>query len=324
MGRLRSARRPEGDPDLIRPRVAVLLLASFFANAAAQEGVFKVDVRLVRLLVTVKDSAGALVGSLNRDAFSIFDNGVRQDVALFERRTDQPLSIALLVDTSASTGIELKYELDSVSRFLRAAFREGNPDDAVALYSFNWQVTLNSSFTKRLARLESGLKQLKSEGGTCLYDAIYLAARDLETREGRHVIVVVTDGGDTTSAKTFQNALEATHLADAVLYPVVVIPIRNEAGRNTGGEHALTTLAAGTGGRLFLPAPGAELDAAFSDILRELRTQYLVGFYPKGQAPTKNRFHALKVAVNPPGLRVLTRTGYYGEFEESIARPHGR
>ena len=309
---------------MIRPKLTIFLVASFFTTAIAQESVFKVDVRLVRLLVTVKDSAGALVGSLNREAFSILDNGIRQEVALFERHTEQPLSIALLVDTSASTGIELKYELDSVSRFLRAAFREGNSDDAIALYSFNWQVTLNSSFTKRLSRLESGLKQLKSEGGTSMYDAIYLAARDLESRDGRHVIVVVTDGGDTTSAKTFNDALQETHLADAILYPVVVIPIRNEAGRNTGGEHALTTLAAGTGGRLFLPAPGAELDSAFSDILRELRTQYLVGFYPKAVPLTKNPFHALTVSVTPPGLRVLTRNGYYGEFEESTARPRGR
>jgi Ca-activated chloride channel family protein len=301
-----------------------LLFALCLRPVLAQESVFKVDVRLVRLLVTVKDSAGRLIGSLNKDDFTVSDNGVKQSISVFERRTEQPLSISLLVDTSASTGIELKYELDSVARFLKALFREGNLDDAVALYSFNWRVNLHSSFTRRIARLEQGLKQLKSEGGTSLYDALYLASRELEGREGRHVLVVVTDGGDTTSAKNFHDALEAAQVADAVLYPVVVIPITNDAGRNVGGENALTTLAAGTGGRSFMPSPGAQLDAAFSDIIRELRTQYLVGFYPKNVSPTKNRFHSLKITLNQPNLRALTRNGYYGEFEDSTGRGTGR
>ena len=300
------------------------LLASLLIPLPAQQSTFKVDVRLVRLLVTVKDSAGRLISSLNKDDFTVFDNGVRQDISAFERRTEQPLSIAVLVDTSASTGIELKYELDSVLRFLRAVLREGNTEDAVALYSFNWQVTLHSSYTRRIARLEGAVKQLKSEGGTSLYDAIYLASRDLELRDGRHVIVVVTDGGDTTSSKSFHDALQAAQQADTVLYPVVVIPITNEAGRNVGGEHALTTFAAGTGGRIFLPAPGAELDTAFDNILRELRTQYLVGFYPRNVPATKNRFHSLTVNLAAPGLRAITRNGYYGDLEDSTGRGSGR
>ncbi len=301
-----------------------ILVALSLRPALAQESTFKVDVRLVRLLVTVKDAAGRLIGSLNKDDFSIFDNGARQRIGVFERHTEQPLSIALMVDTSASTAIEMKYELDSVSRFLRALFQEGNPQDAVALYSFNWQVNLHSSFTRRIARLEQGLKQLKSEGGTSLYDAIYLASRDLEGREGRHVLVVVTDGGDTTSSKKFHDALEAAQISDAVLYPIVVIPITNNAGRNVGGEHALTTLAAGTGGRIFMPSPGTELDSAFSDIIRELRTQYLLGFYPASVPLTKDRFHALRVALSQPDLRVLTRNGYYGETEDATGRRLGR
>ncbi len=305
MGRIRFV-------GVVRLVCATLLIASTVPRTAAQ---FTVDVHLVRLLVTVKDASGRLIGSLNKNDFGIFDNGVNQEVAVFERRTEQPLSVALLVDTSASTGIELKYELDSVSRFLRTIFREGNAEDAVALYSFNWQVTLNTSYTRRLPRLETSLKQLKSEGGTSLYDAIYLAARDLETREGRHVLIVVTDGGDTTSAKSFHDALRAIQLADAVIYPIVVIPIQNDAGRNLGGEHALTTFAAGTGGRIFLPSAGAELDTAFSDILRELRTQYLLGFYPRNVPLTKDRFHSIKLTLDQPGLRAITRNGYYGEFE---------
>jgi Ca-activated chloride channel family protein len=293
--------------------VSTLLLA---ASAGSQETVIRVNVRLVRMLVTVKDAAGQLIGSLNKSDFNVFDNGVKQDIALFERQTEQPLSVAMLVDTSASTGIELRYELDSVSKFLRALLVEGNLEDTVALYSFNWQVTLHSSYTRRFARVDQSLKQLKSEGGTSLYDAIYLASRELENRQGRHVMVLVTDGGDTTSTKDFHQALEAAQRADAVLYPVLVIPITNDAGRNVGGENALATLAAGTGGKVFTPSV-AELDRAFADILRELRTQYLIGYYPRDLPPTKDRFHILKVDVSGGKLRVLTRSGYYGDSDDA-------
>ena len=288
-----------------------LLLAAL--PAQPQDSVIRVNVRLVRMLVTVKDANGQLIGSLGKNDFTVFDNGVKQDIAVFERQTEQPLSVALLVDTSGSTGIELRYELDSVSKFLKALLGEGNPEDTVALYSFNWQVNLLSSYTRRFARVDQQLKLLKSEGGTSLYDAIYLASQELENREGRHIMVIVTDGGDTTSVKDFHQALDAAQLADTLLYPVLVVPITNNAGRNVGGENALTTLAAGTGGRVFLPTLGAELDRAFSDILRELRTQYLIGFYPRDVPLTKDRFHTLKLNVQGRNLRVITRSGYYGE-----------
>jgi Ca-activated chloride channel family protein len=286
------------------------------AAVPAQETVIRVDVRLVRILATVKNPAGEPVGSLEKGDFEIFDNGVRQEPAVFERYTEQPLSVAVLVDTSASTGIELSYEIRSVERFLKAFLAEGNPRDAASLYSFNYQVTLESSFTQSLSQFERSLRGLKSEGGTSLYDALCLASRSLEDREGRHVVVLVTDGGDTTSSKSYHQALEAAQLADAVLYPILVMPITNEPGRNIGGENALTNLAAGTGGRVFAPTVGESLDAAFAEILRELRTQYLLAYYPRNVPPTKDRFHRLEVKVRRPDLRVLTRSGYYGEAEE--------
>ncbi|HEX5226703.1 MAG TPA: VWA domain-containing protein, partial [Bryobacteraceae bacterium] len=170
---------------MIRPLVC-FFLAALGLCAQTSDTTIRVNVRLVRMLVSVKDAAGQLIGSLNKNDFSVFDNGVKQDIAVFDRETEQPLSVAMLVDTSASTGIEMRYELDSVSRFLHVLLTEGNPDDAVALYSFNWQVTLLSSYTRRFARVDAMLKQLKSEGGTSMYDAIFLAARELEYRNGRH------------------------------------------------------------------------------------------------------------------------------------------
>jgi Ca-activated chloride channel family protein len=183
----------------------------------------------------------------------------------------------------------------------------------VSLYSFNDQVTLLNSFTRRLTRLEDSLKPLKSDAGTSLYDAIYLSSSALRDREGRHVIVVVTDGGDTTSSKKYSDALASALKADAIFYPIVVVPISNPAGRNIGGEHALETLAASTGGHAFYPTVGPDLDRTFADILRELRTQYLIGYYPRGPAVGDGKFHRVRLELpEHKDLRISTRSGYYG------------
>jgi Ca-activated chloride channel family protein len=294
----------------------VVTLAAVALGAFGQESpVIRVNVNLVRIVATAKTQSGQLVGSLRKQDFQVFDNGGPQEISVFERQTDQPLSVALMVDTSGSTNKELKYETDSASRFLKALLSEGNSADMVALYTFNWQVVQNHFFTHNYTSLTNAMKMLHGEAGTSLYDAIYLAARELEDRDGRKVMIIVTDGGDTTSTKTLKQALEATQLADTVIYPVVVMPITNDAGRNIGGENALTFMAEGTGGRTFLPAVGPELDRAFAEIIDELRTQYLLGFYPKNVPLTKDRFHRLEVKVNRPDLRVSARNGYYGEAE---------
>jgi Ca-activated chloride channel family protein len=298
--------------------ILVWLQAGLFP-CAAQDTVFRVDVDLVRVLATVRNLSGDLVGTLAKEDFELYDNGVRQDIAVFERQTEQPLSIALLVDNSLSTAKELKYEAESVSRFLKAVYTEGHAEDAVALYSFSYETELRAGFGRRPERIEESMRLLKPASGTSLYDAIYLVSHDMEIREGRRVIVLITDGGDTTSAKNFRQALEAAQIADAVLYAILVVPITNDAGRNLGGENALTALAAGTAGRVFTPSVGPDLDRAFSDILTELRTQYFLGHYPQGLPATRERFHRLDVKVLKPGLRVNARSGYYGGVEQSPA-----
>jgi Ca-activated chloride channel family protein len=293
--------------------VGALLVAALAARGDDKPPVFQVDVKLVRVLATVKDAKGDLIGSLSKDDFQILDNGVPQQLAIFEHHTEQPLSIAVMVDTSASTEIDLKYEVDSVNRFFRALFKEGNPDDAAMLLAFNWETVQLTAFTHNLDRFDRALRGIRGQGGTSLYDSIYLAAGSLEGREGRHVIIVVTDGGDTTSYKSFNDALRASQMSDTVMYPVLVVPITNDAGRNTGGENALTTLARNTGGRVFAAALGAALDAAFLEIIRDLRTQYLLGYYPKNVPYSKDPFHRIDIRLKRPDLRVSARSGYYGD-----------
>ena len=292
--------------------LAALLVATA-ASTIAQEKTFSVDVRLVRVLATVKNASGQLIGNLRKEDFDLVDNGAPQEIRVFEKYTAQPLSIALMIDTSGSTAKDLRYELDSVKRFLQALFREGNPDDRVSLFSFNWEVRQQTRFTRNVSAMDRTLKALKAEAGTAMYDAICLATQELEPREGRHVMVLVTDGGDTTSSRRYHDALEAAHTTDTVVYAIVVMPITNDAGRNIGGENALTTIAASTGGRVFMPSDNAGLDKALDEILRDLRTQYLIGYYPKNTNLTKDRFHRIELKTKNPDLRVVSRTGYYGE-----------
>jgi Ca-activated chloride channel family protein len=300
-------------------RRALLLSTAATGLAWTQDSpLIRVDVRLVRILATVKDASGALVGSLGKTDFIVRDNGAPQEIAVFERQTDQPLSVAMLIDNSGSTAKDLKYETDSVLRFLHTLFHEGNAQDSAALYSFNWEIVRQNGFTRNIQTFERSLRGLRGEAGTSLYDAIQLASRDIQNRQGRKILVVVTDGGDTISRVDFQAATESAQLADAVIYPILVVPIANEAGRNVGGENALTTFALRTGGKVFKPTLGNALDQAFDQILRDLRTQYLIGFYPHDVPLTQDRFHTLEVSVagqalQNSGLQVKARSGYYGE-----------
>lgn len=295
---------------------AIALAFAALSLSGQEPVVFRSDVRLVRLLTTVKNASdGQLVGGLDKSIFTVYDNGVKQDVAVFERYTAQPLSIVVLMDTSASIAKDLKIAVTSVKRFLMAILKEGNPADEVSLFTFNHQVTELTGFTRQLNQIERRIQPLKAEAGTSLYDAIWFGSRALRERDGRHVLIVITDGGDTTSGYKYHDALEAAHRVDAPLYSIMLMPITNDAGRNVGGENALFSLAQSTGGRRFMPTAGPELDDALSEILRDLRTQYYIGYYPRNLPYTKERFHKVRVELSRPELRAVTRSGYYGDSQ---------
>lgn len=277
----------------------------------AQEPTFYASTKLVRLIVTVKNDRGDLVGDLEAGDFRVFDSGVEQTIRSFEHHTEVPLSVSLLVDTSGSTRKDLDYEVASIRKFIRALLREGNRQDSVALYAFNHEVTLLTSFTRNESRLNGTLGRLRANSGTSLYDAVFLASRQIEDRDGRHIMVIVTDGGDTTSQQSFQAALRAAQYSEAVVYPILVTPITTEPGRNLGGERVLAQFASNTGGRMFEPAQSNQLDGIFTQLLRDLRTQYLLAFRPENLPPDLPEFHPIRVEVNRPGLRVSTRSGYY-------------
>jgi len=277
-----------------------------------EDPTFKVDVNLVHVLATVKDPGGAPIGDLERDEFTVIDGGQEREIVVFERQTNRPLSVAMMLDTSSSTGKEIQFEKDSAKRFatnLLDSDRYGK--DRLSVFHFSVYVELAVEFTKRKKPIRRALESIRPDSGTSMYDAILLAAGQLDGRTGRRVMVIITDGGDTSSRITFQKALEHAQRIDAVIYGVIVMPIKADAGRNVGGENALKTLAANTGGATFVQFGDVDLNQAFDEILRSLRTQYLIGYYPPEHTSVTERFRTVEVTVSRPEATVLARNGYF-------------
>ena len=284
-------------------------------SAQRQENIptFKSEVKLVNVYATVVDRTGAPVGGLTQDDFEVFEDGVPQKISVFARESELPLSIVLALDTSLSTRKDLRVELDAAHEFVRSILR---PQDGLALYQFAQEVDELVPFTSDMARIDRGLKRVHIGSATALYDAIYLASRALSRRQGRKVLVVITDGGDTFSRVDYAEALRAAQIADTIVYSIIDVPIEASAGRNTGGEHALIQLAQDTGGKHYYANSSEDLKRAFQQVSEELRTQYLLGYYPAKRLSDSD-FRRIEVRLKPDagprfaGLTPRHRAGYY-------------
>ena len=173
------------------------------------------------------------------------------------------------------------------------------PVDALSVFGFNETVLQSTSYTADLKRIDDGIDHIRLGAATALFDAIYLASRSLGHRQGRKVLVLITDGGDTVSKIDYQQALRAAEEAECIVYSIIVVPIENSAGRETGGEHALIQLSEDTGGKHYYATSTSQLDEAFRQISDELRTQYLLAYYPS-QRTSDSQFRSIQVTVSGP------------------------
>ncbi|HUM03845.1 MAG TPA: VWA domain-containing protein [Terriglobales bacterium] len=290
-----------------------LALGCVAAMCLAQESdtTFKVDVKLVNVFVTVTDQHGAPVSSLQKENFALKEDGKEQKIAVFSRESALPLSIVLAIDTSLSTKKDLPLEQAAARKFAHAIVRS---QDGLAVYKFSEEVTEVVPFTADLGRIDSGIERLRNGSATALFDVVFLGSQALGNRQGRKVIVVVTDGGDTISQVTYQQALRAAQESEAIIYSVIIVPVEASAGRDTGGEHALIQFSEDTGGKYYYASSLPQLDEAFRQISDELRTQYLLAYYPS-QRYTDSDFRRIQVdLVNPPAggpYQPRHRAGYY-------------
>ncbi len=281
-------------------------------NAAQNpETTLKVDVKLVNVFVTVTDEHGAPVAGLTKDNFRLSEDGKPQTISVFDKESALPLSIVLDIDTSLSTRKDLPLELASARRFAHAILR---PVDALSLYGFSEVVSEVVPFTSDLKTIDHGVDRVRLGSATALYDALYLGAHALETRTGRKVLVVITDGGDTVSRVDYKEAVRSAQEAEAIVYSIIDVPIEASAGRDIGGEHALIQISEDTGGKYFYATSLPQLDDAFRKISDELRTQYLLAYYPS-QRLSDSSFRRIEVKVDGAStvspLTVRHRTGYY-------------
>ena len=285
------------------------------ANHDAQseaETTLKVDVKLVNVFVTVTDAHGSPVGGLTKQNFALAEDGLAQKISVFDKESELPISIALAIDTSLSTRHDLPLEQASAKRFVHTIMR---PVDALSVYGFSEVVHESTpGFTADLKRIDDGIEHIRVGAATALYDAIYLTSRALDKRKGRKVIVLITDGGDTISKVDYQEAVRAAEEAEALVYSIIIVPIESSAGRETGGEHALIQLSEDTGGKYYYATSGAQLDDAFHKISDELRTQYLLAYYPS-QRTSFSEFRRIQVRVagvaDSAAYHVRHRAGYY-------------
>jgi Ca-activated chloride channel family protein len=292
--------------------VAILVFATaLVALAQDQNSTIKVDVKLVNVFVTVTDDHGSPVAGLKKENFSLQEDGKEQKIAVFDRESALPLSIVMAVDTSLSTRKDLPLELASAKHFAHTILR---PVDALALYEFSEVVNEITPFTSDLKRIDSAVDRIRLGSATALYDALYLGAQALDPRQGRKVMVVITDGGDTVSKVDYKEAVRSAQEAEAIVYSIIVVPVEASAGRDTGGEHALVTLSEETGGKYFYATSVPQLEDAFRKISDELRTQYLLAYYPS-QRLADSEFRRLEVKVSGTpanaAYRVRHRSGYY-------------
>jgi len=293
-------------------RLAVLaFLILVPLRARPQDVTLHVDVRLVSVFVNVTDHTGAIVGGLSREDFKITEDGRPQEIAVFERQSELPLNLTLAIDTSGSVRKDLTEEADASRRFVHAILR---PQDQMSLLEFATDVRELTPFTNKESQIDRGLSQLKSDFATALYDTIVLGSQRLGSRDGRKVLIVVSDGEDTAKSSTYADALEAALRHEVMIYSIIDVPIATSAGRSLGGEHALITLAEQTGGKSFYVEEGG-LDKAFAKVSDDLRTQYLVGYYPHNQEPGRI-FHRIEITVPRAATQefnIRHKTGYYGD-----------
>jgi Ca-activated chloride channel family protein len=313
-GRARGIGREAADQNPKRKHRPFFRLATIFAAllltlpATPQDTpTYHVKVRLVNVFVNVTDATGAPIGGLRQDDFALSEDGVPQKISYFERETDMPLSLVLAIDTSGSVRKDLDIELHAARDFMHALLR---PVDRLDLIDFNSSVREVVPFTADLRHLDWGLNNLDFGPATALYDAVYLSAQNLAPRSSRKVLIVISDGGNTVKGVDYQQALDQAVRSEVMVYSLIDIPIPNDAGRDTGGEHALITLSQETGGKYYYPEFG-DISRAFQKISQDLRTQYQIGYYPV-QRRSQTDFRRIQVTLKPnPSYTLRYRPGYY-------------
>jgi Ca-activated chloride channel homolog len=308
------------------------------------EDVERVESDLTNVLFTAVDRDRRFVTSIKQEDIRVLEDGVEQKVFTFQRETDRPLSLAILIDTSASEERTLPEEKSAAQRFVDSVIRQQK--DEVAVLSFTGDATLEQGLTGNAARVRRAIDRVEFQppsgyigggvlvgtppingdsraGSTAIWDAIWVTSREVlsETSDKtRRAIILLTDGEDTSSREHMSEAVDAAVKADAIIFAIGI----GDNYFDGVDKGALNKISERTGGRAYFPRNEEDLRSAFAQIQDELRSQYLVAYSPTNKAKD-GTFRQVKIEVVNPELskqklRLTYRQGYFARSSVD-ARP---
>jgi VWFA-related protein len=304
----------------LRASTLTFVILALCVSVDAQRPPFRSGVDLVSLTVTVTGPGGRYVSDLQAGDFTLLEDGKKQDLTFFER-ADTPLAVSLLIDSSTSMMRQMPLAQQAASEFVERL----RPGDLAQVIDFDRRVQVLQPFTNDREILGRAIRRVTARGSTSMFNAIYIALRELGAlakptgdQIRRDVIVVLSDGEDTSSLVTFDHVLDGAKRSQSVIYSIGLgvgtAPTRREA---THPEFALRTLSQETGGRMFLPKSADALSGIYREIADELASQYVLGYVSNSTA--RPGWRALSVRVGREDVRARARTGYYAG-----SRPAGR
>ena len=268
----------------------------------------RVNVDLVNVLFTVTEGNGRLIANLNKEDFLVEEDGKKQQISYFSREVTLPLTLAILIDTSPSVQTILEIEKQTAVEFLSEVLHK---EDLALVMNFDRSVSLLQDFTSDIRRLRKAIQSVAIGSGTSVHDAVFLAADEkLKPETGRKAIILISDGGDTTSKLKIREAIEAAQRADVIIYA-----ISNRSGIPMfglgGDDGTLKRYAEATGGKAFFPSKAQDFKKAFDAIQEELRSQYIIT-YNSTNTLKDGTYRLLKIGVpNNKNLKVRAKKGYY-------------
>jgi Ca-activated chloride channel homolog len=275
----------------------------------------KLKADLVTVITSVTDAAGNQINDLSQKDFEVYEDNALQDIAGFYREGQIPLRLIFLFDTSSSIRHRFEFEQRAAVQFFRNIMR---PGDQAALMSVSTESKIELQFTPDVEHLVTALGQLKAQGATALYDGMIAAARYVRPSEGRHVMVVLSDGTDTVSTSTLAQALTEVQKSDIAIYAVHSTGVAPSASvQDLAGEFVMKAMCEDTGGRAFFPPiyedqkkEARDLDEIYKRLAAEVRAQFVLTYYSKIET-RPGTFRPIRVEVKRPGVQVRARRGYY-------------
>jgi Ca-activated chloride channel homolog len=290
-----------------------VILAPREARTQGEQPSFRAGVELVSLNVTVTDPSGRYVRELEQDAFRVFEDGSQQEVTFFTK-TNLPVALSILMDTSASMEDKLQIAQEAAAGFVRRL----RPQDLAQLIDFDSRVQVAQSFTGNVQELDTAIRRTSAGGSTSLHNAIYIALKELKKVRAqgtedirRQAIIVLSDGEDTSSLVSFDEVLELAKRSETAVYAIGLrSPDVHRHRSFSEAEFVLRQLAQQTGGRVFFPKQIAELTHVYGEIADELSSQYTIG-YSSRNPKRDGAWRRVVVRLVAPNMTARTKQGYY-------------